>query len=57
MDCNYAFKEHIDIFKQTNFSMEQIGRPEIGIIWDAFKAYIRGIMIGYSSKKKKETDR
>ena len=27
-------------------------RPGIDIIWDTFKAYLRGVMIGYVSKKK-----
>lgn len=31
-------------------------RPEIGIIWDTFKAYIRGMMLGYVAKKKANLD-
>ena len=51
--CITHIKNHMDIFKQTNFSNKNTDNPEIGIVWDTFKAYIRGVMIGYSAKNKK----
>lgn len=32
-------------------------RSGIDIIWDTFKAYLRGVMIGYASKKKADFDK
>ena len=51
-------KNHIEIFIQTNIEVaDPEDKPEIGVIWDAFKAYIRGVMIGFASKKKKEYEK
>lgn len=36
--------------------MDPQDRPEIGVIWDAFKAYIRGIMLGFAAKRKADLD-
>ena len=51
-------KKHIEIFINTNVHVgDPQDRPETDIIWDAFKAYIRGIMLGYAAKKKSELDK
>lgn len=48
---NYI-KNHIHLFIQTNVhKVDPQDRPEIGIIWDVFKAYIRGIML-FAVKRK-----
>lgn len=49
---------HIDLFLETNVNLgDPKDRPEIHIVWDSFKAYIRGVMIGYSLRKKAELDK
>ena len=51
-------KNHIAIFKSTNIdNASSTDSPPIYIIWDTFKAYIRGIMKSFSVRKKNELDK
>lgn len=59
MDTEFLkyIKRHIELFIQTNIEeVDPQDRPEIDIIWDTLKAYIRGIMLGYAAKKKADLD-
>ena len=49
--------KEIDNYIRENVENKDPDKPPIHILWDAFKCYIRGIMIGYSSRKKKELDK
>lgn len=49
MDTDFLkyINSHIDLFIETNVnSGDSQDRPEIHIVWDSFKVYIRGVMIG-----------
>lgn len=60
MDTDFLeyVNSHIDLFIETNVkSGDHQDRLGIDIVWDTFKAYLRGVMIGYASKKKVEFDK
>lgn len=48
--------EKIDSFINTNVNNGQQDTPSPDIIWDTFKAYMRGMIISFSSKKKNDLD-
>lgn len=52
LDHNFIklLEEQTDIYLETNDKKDTDPR----IIWDAYKAYIRGIIISYASRKRKE---
>lgn len=41
----------------NNENTTSTDRPPMDIIWDTFKVYMRGIIISFSVKKKKELDK
>lgn len=60
MDTEFLtyIKMHIDLFIQTSVNgVDTQDRPEMGIIWDAFKANVRGIMLGFATKKTADLDK
>lgn len=48
--------DKIDNFISTNVKVKQEDTPTPEIVWDAFKAYIRGMIISFSAKKNTELD-
>lgn len=50
-------RTHIKEFIITNFDHSDSDKPAVHVIWDAFKAYIRGVVIGITSRKKRELDK
>lgn len=52
---NYIIK-HINEFITISVTTSK-EKPPVHIIWDAFKAYIRGIIISFSSRKRAELDK
>ncbi len=48
--------KQINEFITINLSTSK-DRPPVHIIWDAFKAYVRGFIISFSSRKKAELDK
>lgn len=51
-----SLNEKIDSFINTNVNNGQQDTPSPDIIWDTFKAYMRGMIISFSSKKKNDLD-
>lgn len=53
MHCMHYIKGHINIFIQTNAEeVASQNRPTTDVILDGFKAYIRGVMLGFAAKSK-----
>lgn len=48
--------EKIDSFINTNVNNGQQDTPSPDIIWDMFKAYMKGMIISFSAKKKNDLD-